>query len=106
MNPLPCPPEHGPTHARGLCREDYWRWYEDLRHARQPLPPLPPHRAHRCLQLVERAEAVYAELQAASDYGARPTWGEVARRIGVKPRTLDRYRRRANHYRARERSSA
>lgn len=87
-------------HARGLCPScyDHERKYGEL-----PDPPQP--RWHRTAALVERAERLKAELEAAGDYAPIPaTWDGVAEYLGVRPETLDRYRYRVREYRAREAS--
>jgi hypothetical protein len=57
------------------------------------------------VELVDRAERLLRELEAAGDYATiPPTWPAIAQQLGVKPETLDRYRYRAREYRAREAS--
>jgi hypothetical protein len=85
-------------HAHGLCGRCYLRtWRAERRTARAP------HRGQRTVALVQRAERLKAELEAAGDYATVPaTWPAIAQHLGMKPETLDRYRSRARQYIERE----
>lgn len=86
-----CHPDR-PVHARRLCTPcyDYERRYGRL-------PEVP--RRNRTLELVQRAERMKAELEAAEGYATMPaTWEAIAEYLGVKPATLDRYRIRVRQY--------
>lgn len=93
MKAIDCRPEHGPHHARGLCGRCYLRaWRAERRASAEP-------RWIRTVELVERAERMLRELEAAGDYAMiEPTWPAVAQQLGVKPETLNRYRYRAREY--------
>lgn len=71
--------------------------------SRSPLADLPLRAdALRTLELVERAERMYAELLAAEGYATMPArWDAIAEYLGVRPETLERARIRAVAYRER-----
>lgn len=71
--------------------------------SRSPLEPHPLRPdAQRTLELVERAERMYAELKAAEGYATFPArYDAIAEYLGMKPEALERARIRAVAYRAR-----
>jgi hypothetical protein len=90
-----------PYYARWLCRD----CYEPHRHSGTHVEF--PRRNHSSTELAARAERLRAELEAAAAYLDEPvTWHLIARKLGVKYKTLDRARCRAKRYAARERVSA
>lgn len=86
-----CHPDR-PHHGRGLCASCYDR---ERRYGQLP----EVSRRNRTLELVQRAEKMKAELEAAEGYATMPaTWEAIAEYLGVKPATLDRYRIRARQH--------
>lgn len=89
-----CHPDR-PHHGLGLCSTCHSTRHRAERRA--AVPPKP--RRKRALELVQRAERMKAELEAAEGYATMPaTWEAIAEYLGVKPATLDRYRIRVRQY--------
>lgn len=89
-----CHPDR-PHHGRGLCQPCHLQQWRAERRAGMQLKP----RRKRALELVQRAERMKAELEAAEGYATMPaTWEAIAEYLGVKPATLDRYRIRVRQY--------
>jgi hypothetical protein len=89
-----CHPDR-PHHGLGLCSSCH-----STRHRAEHRAGVAPQpRRKTALELVQRAERMKAELEAAEGYATMPaTWEAIAEYLGGKPATLDRYRIRVRQY--------